>query len=425
MLEYDLMKIKKITLLTSIGAGLEYYDFVIYAMLAGYIAKQFFPEENYYAGIMGTFCIFAVGYLVRPIGGVVFGIFGDRFGRKKVFLVSILLMAFSTISIGLLPTYNSIGILATIIFAFSRVLQGISFGAELPGSLTFLTEHVGNNNRGIHCAFMISSIGIGVTIGSFVTYMITKILTSQQMFAWGWRIPFLAGGILAIAGYFIRKQTVETPYFINMQKKNELVLIELFKNNFWQVINGIGIIIFPACFIVFVLVMPVYLHQLFNYSMPDIYLVITVGYIWSSLLIPIFGWLSDRVDRRKLLFFPAISVALFGYFLFKILSIKSFYALFVFMLLYQLIIAAMAASYFVMLAESFPTRVRFTGVALCYNISYALAAFLPLVVEYLYKTSQYKISAIVSIFVVLALITSFSAIKVKNHIKTENFCPQE
>jgi len=413
------MKIKRITLLTSIGAGLEYYDFVIYAMLAGYLAKQFFPEENYYAGIMGTFCIFAIGYFVRPIGGVIFGIFGDRFGRKKTFLISILLMAFSTVFIGLLPTYRNIGLLATIAFTFFRMLQGISFGAELPGSLTFLTEHVGNNNRGMHCSFMIASVGFGVTIGSFVTYMVSKVLTSQQMFSWGWRIPFLIGGILAMVGYFVRKQTVETPYFIKMQRKNEFALLELFKNNFWQVIYGVGIIIFPACFIIFILAMPVYLHQLFDYSMSDIYFVITIGYVWSSLLIPIFGWLSDKVDRRKLLFFPAISVALFGYFLFEILTIKSFYALLVFMLIYQFIIAAMAASYFVMLAESFPTRMRFTGIAFCYNVSYALAALIPLFVGYLYKTSQYKILGIVITFMILAMITSFSTIKIKNYIKNE------
>ncbi|OGT11394.1 MAG: hypothetical protein A2X77_00280 [Gammaproteobacteria bacterium GWE2_42_36] len=414
------MKPQKITLLTSVGSGLEYYDFVIYALLASYMAKQFFPEGNYYAGIMGTFCIFAVGYFIRPIGGVIFGLFGDCFGRKKTFLASMLLMAFSTAFMGLLPTYKSIGLSAPIIFALFRVLQGISFGAELPGSLTFLTEHVGNAKRGLHCSFMIASVGLGVTVGSFITYIVSKSLTTQQMFNWGWRIPFLIGGVLAIAGYFIRKQAVETPYFIKNQKKNDFILRELFRKNFWQVMNGIGIIIFPACFIVFVLAMPVYLHQIFNYSMSDIYFVITVGYLWSSLLIPLFGWLSDKVDRKKLLFFPAISIVLFGYFLFKILAFKNFYALLIFILLYQLIIAAMSASYFVMLAEGFPTRVRFTGVAFCYNVAYALAALIPLLVGYLCsKTSSFAVFWIVLLFAILAVITSFSAMKMKNHIQGE------
>jgi MHS family proline/betaine transporter-like MFS transporter len=414
-----LMKTKKITLLTSIGAGLEYYDFIIYALLAGYIAKQFFPEGNYYVGIMGAFCIFALGYFVRPFGGVVFGMFGDRFGRKKPLLASILLMAFSTVFIGLLPTYKTIGLSATVIFTLFRILQGLSFGAELPGSLTFLTEHAENKSRGKSCSFMIASVGLGVMVGSFVIYVISKILTSQQMFDWGWRIPFLIGGLLAIAGYFIRKQTVETPFFTKMHEKNQFALLELLKNNFWQVVNGIGIIIFPASFVIFVLTMPVYLHQMYNYSMADIYIVIVLGHVWSSLLIPIFGWVSDKVDRRMLLFFPAIVVALFGYFLFEILKIKSFFALLVFMLLYQLIVAVMASSYFVMLAENFPTKVRFTGIAFCYNVAYALAALIPLAVEYLYKTSQNKTSGILSIFVILALITSFSALKMKNHMKDE------
>jgi MFS family permease len=413
------MNTKKITILTSIGSGLEYYDFVIYAMLAGYIANQFFPKTNYYTNLMGAFSVFAIGYFIRPIGGVIFGSIGDHFGRKKTFLISMFLMAISTFSIGLLPTYSKIGITSTIIFTLLRLIQGIAIGAELPGSLTFLTEHVSNNNRGTHCGFMVASVGVGVMIGSFVICVLSNLLTNIQMLTWGWRIPFLIGGGLAVIGYFIRKQTRETLYFIAKTKEYKHVLLELFQNHLKQVICGIGIILFPACFIIFILVMPVYLHMLFHYSTHNIYLAITLGYIWSALLIPPFGWLSDRIGRKKLFLLSIFLMMSGNYLLFSLLNIKTTLSLYVFILIYQLIVAVMAANYFPMLAEAFPTSVRYTGVAFCYNVAYVLASLTPLLIGCLYKSWGHSFISITAIFSALSFITLVSTIAIQNNMSKE------
>ncbi len=404
---------KKITILTSIGAGLEYYDFVIYAMLAGYISKIFFPSTDHYASLMATYAIFAIGYLARPVGGVIFGVIGDRYGRKYTFMTAILLMAISTCLMGLLPSYASIGISATVTFSLLRLLQGLSFGAELPGSLTFLTEHVSEKHRGTYCGFMVFSVGLGATIGSFVPSLISYFLSKLQILEWGWRIPFILGAVLAIIGFIVRRKTTETPYFIKEKKKPKIAIIELFKIGNIKVLYGIGIMIFPACFVIFFLCMPTYLHDAFGYKTSQIYPTMTIGFIWSTLLIPVFGWISDKVGRKKLLFFSNVVFIIIAYPLFNVLFLNNMFALILFVLVYQTIIAAMAGCYFAMLPENFPTAIRFTGVAFCYNIAYVIASFIPLLVNYTYKAVQ-STNLVTGIFIVISLLTAISSLLIKN-----------
>ncbi|EKD45572.1 MAG: major facilitator family transporter, partial [uncultured bacterium] len=199
------MKQSKITFLTSVGAGLEYYDLVIYSLLANFISKQFFPSTNHVAALFATFGVLALGNIIRPLGGVIFGIFGDRFGRKKVFANTLLWMAGVTFLMGLIPDFGTIGLTATILFSLCRILQGIVFGAELPGALTLLSEHIDEKRHGLHFGFMIAAVGFGVSLGSFVTWILTTVLTEAEMLAWGFRVPFLLGGGLALIGFYIRK----------------------------------------------------------------------------------------------------------------------------------------------------------------------------------------------------------------------------
>ena len=412
------MKSKRITFLTSIGAGLEYYDFVIFAMLAGYLSQKFFPNTNHYAALMETFAVFAVGYIVRPLGGVIFGVLGDRFGRKNVFLSSILLMSVATLLMGLVPSYESIGISATVIFTLLRVLQGISIGAELPGSLTFLSEHVGEKHRGTHCGFMVSSIGIGASLGSFIIYILTEMLTKNEILSWGWRIPFLIGSIVGLIGFFIRKNTTETPCFEQQKEHPKFALFELLKKYPKQTVFGIGIVLFPISFIIFFLCMPSFLHDVYGYKVSDICLLMTIGYIWSAILIPIFGWLSDYVTRKRLLFVSVLCFIVFGFPFFGILAYKSSFALIAFLLLYQTLIAAMAGCYFAMLPENFPTSVRFTGVAFCYNIACLCAAFVPMAANYILKQTQMP-EYISLLLIAIAIITAICTILMKNCTRCE------
>lgn len=397
------------TILTSVGAGLEYYDFTIYAMLAPFIGLNFFPAANSFATLINTFCIFSVGYFVRPLGGVIFGHYGDKHGRKKMLIFVMGLMAISTLLMGVLPNVNTAGYYIGLVFVICRLAQGISFGAEMPCSLTFISEHAGKSYRGVNCGIMISFVTIGVLLGSFVVYVLSVNLSKNQMFAWGWRIPFILGGLLAVAAYFVREKTSETRYFKNNNNYCDHPVRTLIVRNFNGVVKGIGIVLFPSCFILFFLAIPAYLMNIYNFAATDIYFSITVSYAFAIIILPFFGWLSDIFGRKKVLIIVLIIFILFGGFLFGLLHSESRTTLLLFMLGYQLIISAMAGSYYPLLSELFPTDVRCSGVAAVYNFSYALASLSPIAVSFIYKTfnSVYSISVFFIVFAVMSLISCF------------------
>ncbi len=397
------------TILTSVGAGLEYYDFTIYAMLAPFIGLNFFPSTNSFATLINTFCVFAVGYLVRPLGGVIFGHYGDKHGRKKMLIFVMALMAGSTLLMGVLPNVNATGYYIGLVFVICRLAQGISFGAEMPCSLTFISEHAGKSYRGMNCGIMASFVTIGVLLGCFVVYLLSVNLTKNQMFAWGWRIPFILGGFLAVVAYFVREKTSETRYFKNKDNCCEYPVRTLFVRNFSGVVKGIGIVLFPSCFILFFLAIPAYLIDIFGFAAPDIYFSTMVSYGLTIIALPFFGWLSDIFGRKKILITVLLVFILFGGLLFELLHVGNNSSLLLFMLGYQLIISAMAGCYYPLLSELFPTNVRYSGVAVAYNFTYAAASFTPIAVSFIFKTFNniYSISAFFIVIAVISLISCF------------------
>lgn len=403
---------KKVTLITSIGAGLEYYDFVIYALLATYLSKNFFPQTDPNLALLQTLAVFAIGYIARPLGGILFGLLGDQRGRKNTFLIAIMLMAFATFAIGILPTYLQLGWMASLGLLLLRLVQGIAFGAELPGAITFLSEHAQGNNRGLHAGFMVASLSLGATVGSLLIMLLTSHLTSTQMLVWGWRVPFLLGGLLAVVGYWLRRKTQETPYFISYKQAHPYptaIIATLLKYHRKALCQGLGIMLFTACFIIFALGLPAYLHQYFNYELAEVYRANTLGLLWSALALPLFGSLSDKIGRKLLLILTTSLFVLTSPLLFHLLNLHQPAALIGFMLCYQTIIAATAACYIPLLAELFPTSVRYTGIALCYNIGGCLSGFTPFIVTSIMRYTEQPLW-VVSFFSLLALITLTAAI---------------
>ena len=179
----------KILVLSSLGGVLEFYDFIIYALLANYISIEFFPTGSNITSLIATFATFTVGYLVRPLGGFLFGHFGDKFGRKTTFTFSILLMAVATTLIGFVPPYAKIGISAPIILTFLRILQGLSVGGEIPGAIAYVSESI-PEKKGFACGVIFCSINFGIVFGSLFHALLSSTLSQDQMLAWGWRLPF-------------------------------------------------------------------------------------------------------------------------------------------------------------------------------------------------------------------------------------------
>lgn len=389
---------RKAAWLSSLGAGLEYFDFIIYGMMAEYLSALFFVEDEAWLGLIKTFAIFAVGYLARPLGGIFFGMIGDTFGRKKTFLSVMLLMAAATFGIGLLPTYAQIGTLAPCLLVVFRLLQGISFGAELPGAMTVVCEYAERQNQGACTSIVIASTSVGAMLASLVLYLLSGAISREQILSWGWRIPFLLGGVLAVANYYIRNHLQETPEFSSLQK-NALrysaikdPLIDLFHSYRWQLFQGIGMTLFLSSLVIVALYLPTYLTTHFGFSSPDVYLALFLSMFWSAIILPVCGRLADSIDKR-VLFASTALVFVAGVFpLFALLKFQIFSALLIFMILYQTVIACVSSCYYPILASLFPTRMRYTGIAACYNISYSFMATLPLLLTTLISYAATPVS---------------------------------
>jgi len=406
------MKQAKITFLTSIGSALEHYDLVIYSLLASFISQKFFPGHNQTTALFATIGVYTLGSIIRPFGGVIFGIVGDRCGRKNVVANTMLLMAIITFFMGLIPTFATIGLAATILLSCCKILQGVILGAEVPGALTLMLEHINQKRHGFHFGFMTAAAGIGISFGTFIIWLLTKTLTESDMLAWGFRIPFLLGGSLALVGFYLRKHLPETPAFLVMQKTKTKLTLELIKKHFWQALNVVLVSLFPACFVVFFVFLPTYMHNIYGFVFSDIYLAMTCAYVWSSALIPVFGWISDYIGRKLLLIMASLVMIVFSFPIFTMLQTGSLLALFSFIFFGQTIIAAMSASYYVLIPQAFPASMRCTGAAFSYNIVYMIAALVLLLVNYIYGTLKQPVY-IIWLFMLLAIITIVGTLVLK------------
>jgi MHS family proline/betaine transporter-like MFS transporter len=405
---------RKAAWLSSLGAALEYFDFIIYGMMAEYLSPLFFAGDEAWLGLVKAFVIFAVGYVARPFGGIFFGMIGDTFGRKKTFLSVMLLMSSATFGIGLLPTYAQIGALAPCLLLLFRLLQGMSFGAELPGAMTVVCEYADKQQQGACASIVVASTSVGAMLASLVLYLLSGTISREQILNGGWRIPFLLGGSLAIASYYIRNNLQETPEYSRCHKdaarkpgSMKDPLVDLLQQHWRELLQGIGMTLFISSLVIVALYLPTYLTLHFDYRSSDVYLAILLSMLWSAIILPITGHLADAIDKRVLFAATACAFVVGAFPLFALLKTQSFYTLLLFMILYQTVIALASSCYYPILASLFPTRMRYTGMAACYNVSYALMAALPLVLTALISYTATPIS-LNWVLMALALLSMFS-----------------
>jgi len=400
----------RILALTALGSGLEYYDFVIYALTARYISETFFAPGDPFSNLLKTLLLFAGGYLARPLGGLIFGSLGDKYGRKKTFTQAILLMAIATVAIALLPGYQTLGGISTFLLVLFRLLQGLSQGAELPGALTFIYEHAPQNQRGLMTSLVTMGVGIGSMLGTLVYFLLHQLFNNAQMQQFGWRCAFLLGGVTAFLSYLIRRHTSETPLFTEQKAQvHHQPLNELIRSNWRQVIIGIGITLFSGSYITYYLFLPDYLVHDLHFNEQSVYLAITAGLAWSALLLPIMGSLGDRIGSVNLLKIAVLLLIPGTSLLFLLSHASGAGALWGFVLLYQLCVACLSSCFPVLLAGLFPTLTRYSGVALAYNCALAGAAFFPLLTSYLAKHGHWA-NAAPWLLSMLAMISLFALI---------------
>lgn len=307
--------------LAALGGALEFYDFIIFIFFAVTIGKLFFPPDiPAWLVQMQTFGIFAAGYLVRPLGGIVMAHFGDLVGRKKMFSLSILLMAVPTLCIGLLPTYESIGIAAPLLLLLMRVMQGAAIGGEVPGAWVFVSEHVPKHRIGIACGTLTAGLTVGILLGSLVAMMMATLFTEAQQLAWGWRVPFFLGGIFGFVALYLRRWLAETPIFQEMKQQKalakELPLKTVVVNHKEAIVISMLLTwLLSAGVVVVILLTPAYLQTEFGLAKA----VVSVANMTAILALCagclVAGYLCDKLGASVVFTFGSLLLAVCtGYF---------------------------------------------------------------------------------------------------------------
>jgi len=375
--------------LVSLGTGLEYYDFVIYGVMTYYLSDLFFPNIDSSISIIQSFSIFAVGYVIRPIGGIIFGILGDKFGRKPTFAFTMLLITVSTTAISLLPTYHSAGFIAILLLLFFRILQGIAFGAELPGAATFIHEF--SSKHGLNTGILMVAIGIGDILASSTIYMLIYVIGKEGISAGGWRIPFFLGGILALVSFYLRTFIEETPEFIKYIQTglNKSPVLELLKEINWSLIlAGLGLCMLGPYLVIFNLYLPTYLSTYFQYDLSTIYFFNSLGIVLAMLFSLICGVISDKIGALNILRIHVVVLPILSFFLFKALHTKNSTHVACLILLCQIASYSYYTGSLVLLGKLFPVRIRYTSIAICYNVACCLASLTPMFITYMIERSQ-------------------------------------
>ena len=402
----------RVTAIAGAGIGnvLEWYDFTVYAYLAGILGRKFFDSSNETAALLATFAVFGVGFVARPLGGILIGMIGDRYGRKPTLLLTFMLIAISTGVIGVLPTFATIGLAAPILLVVARLLQGISAGGEWGGAASFLVEWAPPGRRGFFGSMHPCAITLGQLLGAGVTAALATALGAEAMSDWGWRVPFLLGAVIGPIGLLVRSRVHETPAFRRVKAAPSAAPAVPFSMASTMAVAFAFPVLQSVLTYLFLSYFPTFSQRYIHLS-PS-------ASLWSTALATIVmgstsllsGYLSDRVGRRTCLLascilsvvlaYPLLMVALDGASLGMVVLIQACFAA-----LCGLFLGPMPAA----LVEMFPTARRMTGLTTAYNLqSMLFGGFAPFIAAWLISATGQPIS--IAFFIMLAAVLSAVAV---------------
>ena len=381
----------RMILLASLGGTLEYYDFVLFGIFAREIGAAVFPSQDPLVSLMVTFTTFAIGYLARPIGGIVLGRLGDRLGRRGVFLASIFVTSAATLGIGLVPTYASWGIAASIVVVVLRLTQGFCLGGELPGAITYVVESSPRMAPFV-CSVVFACVTMGVALATTIALVVGRVLSPAEAALYGWRIAFVVGGIMGLGGFWLRQSFEESPEFVELQRlaaSSKEPIGELVRTHPAQLVTGIAAQAVTASFAgLFFAHMPAYLAAVARYDPATAVAAQTYGVVLHAVLILGAGMLANRYAPHLLLRAGALVLVAGAYPFYAALSARSVPILLL-MTLAALAGALVNGTFAFVTADLFPTRIRFSGVAVVQNISQtAFGGTAPLVATALIRDLQ-------------------------------------
>ncbi|HEY3682617.1 MAG TPA: MFS transporter [Streptosporangiaceae bacterium] len=387
--------IRKAVAAAAMGNAVEWFDFALYGYLSAIMIKIFFPSQSPAVQAMATWGIFAVSFLIRPIGSIVLGPLGDRIGRKAVLAVTIISMSAATLVVGLIPGYATIGVFAPVLLILARLVQGFSTGGEYGGAATFIAEYAPNRRRGFLGSFLEFGTYVGFILGSGMVLILSTALSETSMNSWGWRIPFLIAAPLGLVGTYLRSRLSDTPEFTEANERGEMRMpfMQLMTQAWRRMLMLVGIVILlNVGYYILLTYLPSYLTQVMKLSETQAALTEIGIYVMMLILIAPVGMLSDRFGRR-----PMLKIACFGFFL---LSVPSFlmintgtvWGMGIGLVVMGLLLLPMASTIPATLPALFPTRIRYGAFSIGYNVSTSLfGGTAPLIVTALITATGSKL----------------------------------
>jgi MHS family proline/betaine transporter-like MFS transporter len=390
-----------------IGNVLEWYDFSVYAFVAVILANKFFPGGDEVAKLLATFGAFGLGFLARPVGGIVLGRIGDTHGRKVALVITIILMAVGTTLIGLIPAYETIGIAAPMLLVFARLMQGFSAGGEWGGSTAFIVEWAPAGRRGFYGSFQQASVATGLLLGSAIVLLMNTMLGADAMQAWGWRVPFLLGAILGPVGMYLRRNIDETPAYRRVSAVAAAPAetgsgVALAARAFGFTIH------WTVIFYIFLSYMPTFTAKYLKLQPAQALWSNTIGLLVLVVAIPLFGRLSDRIGRKPLLLLSCAAFIVLPYpVLNMLLSGAGFETLIMMQIVFGLCIALYSGPGPAAISEIFPTRIRSTWMTTGYALAVAIfGGFAPFIATWLIDQTGLPIAPVFYV-IAASVVTTF------------------
>ncbi len=413
--------VRRVVIASLLGATIEWYDFFLYGAVAGLVFnKLFFPASDPVISILLAYTTFAIGFVARPLGGLVFGHFGDKVGRKSVLVATLMIMGIATVLIGCLPTYQQIGIAAPILLVILRIAQGLGLGGEWGGAVLMAYEYAPKHKRGLFASIPQIGLAIGLCLSSGVVALLSR-LPEADFLSWGWRIAFISSIILVIIGLYIRLKVIETPEFERVKAANAEVkvpAVEMLKKYPGNIMLGMGARYIDGVFFnVFAVFSIAYLTQLAPVKVPreTALWAVSASALVMIATIPCFGWLSDQIGRAKTYAIGSFLLAICAYPAFVLLgsgnTVTIFLALIIpFGVIYAMCYGPEAALF----ADLFDPRVRYSGISFVYQFSGIFASGLtPIIATYLIEANGKQPWYLIAYVVFAALVSMFSALAIQ------------
>ena len=421
----DHSQLKKVVAASMIGSVAEWYEFFLYGTASALVFGQLFFQQtgNAIDGILAAFALYAVGFLARPLGGLVFGHYGDKIGRKKLLQLSLILVGITTFLMGCIPTFQSIGYWAPVLLVGLRLIQGFAFGGEWGGAVILVSEHSPADRRGYWASWPQTGVPLGNLVATIILLILSKYLTPEAFLDWGWRVAFWFSAVVVLIGLWIRKSVDDAPVFKEAQEKQaqlekqQLGIVEVVKNHKRAIVAGIGARFAENILYYMVVTFSIsYLKLVVHKDTTEILLLMFGAHAVHFFFIPLMGHLSDKVGRKPIYIIGAVLTAFWGFVGFPLMDTGNDW-LIMLAIIFGLFIQSMTYSpYSALMTELFPTHIRYTALSLCYQVAPILAgSWAPLIALSLLK--EYNSSIPISIYLVGASVISIFCIMLVKETK--------